>query len=526
MSIEILNLARSSQDDRSIDVALPVLAIECEATPPLENYLDAYEEAVLKLVSIGLSTKGIANTLNATESLVEEILDSLDRKKYAHKEAGKAWALTEDGEKYLKGIIEDRESENAQYGFMFVNTIKKEVLPYFLSGDLNRVPLYRGASLPEKLTVEGDEAQTFEEYIPKRTKLREAYLKYITNSDTSKQYAEGDLSFDEATDLFEGLDSFDEETTEEDVEDPTAEKQGLVRNMFIRALNRPPKRVYLAMKIILDPYCPGGYKVESPFDLNGIDNAYFLRQMQWLEAAGRTFLGEEPLDTFLTREIVKISPSVKVSDKDFSVFVLEKMPLLKINSSRFSRIYHDMERIYALMRSQKSLLEKENIVNNISRSVVESLYNSFFRGVGKSVLEDISKQAKDDLYQYNCENYGCKYYLQQITKKTKLNTSQLRWGFRLVSNSVGRIPSTHGNSILEKLINVIMLNYYYGTNETDAFLNSKDIQHMVELTDKLNQIRRKVSHDTDEKFEGKDYEYYMANVFELINGLLAAYRED
>lgn len=48
---------------------------------------------------------------------------------------------------------------------------------------------------------------------------------------------------------------------------------------------------------------------------------------------------------------------------------------------------------------------------------------------------------------------------------------------------------------------------------------------MYDLTDKLNKVRRKVSHDTDDPFEAKDYDFFMANVFTLINGLLEAYKE-
>ena len=82
MIIDILDMGRYNDDAQAIDVALPVLAIECEATPPMQNYLDAYEETVLKLVSIGLSTHGIAQTLKATESLIEEILSQLELKAY------------------------------------------------------------------------------------------------------------------------------------------------------------------------------------------------------------------------------------------------------------------------------------------------------------------------------------------------------------------------------------------------------------------------------------------------------------
>ena len=59
MNIDIVNMGKFAPNEKAINVALPVMAIECEATPPLENYLDAYEETVLKLVSVGLSTRGI-----------------------------------------------------------------------------------------------------------------------------------------------------------------------------------------------------------------------------------------------------------------------------------------------------------------------------------------------------------------------------------------------------------------------------------------------------------------------------------
>lgn len=46
------------------------------------------------------------------------------------------------------------------------------------------------------------------------------------------------------------------------------------------------------------------------------------------------------------------------------------------------------------------------------------------------------------------------------------------------------------------------------------------------MIDKLNRIRRKVSHDTDDRFTNDDYKFYMANVFNMINDLLEAFRED
>ncbi|MGV8027434.1 MAG: hypothetical protein GXX80_10525 [Thermotogaceae bacterium] len=521
MNIDILNMRRFSSDEKAIDVALAVMAIECEATPPLENHLDAYEETVLKLVSIGLSTHGIARTMNASESLIEEILAHLEMKEYVAKEIGKPWKLTGGGEKYLNGFISERESTNSQFGYMFINAIKKDVLPYFYQGDINQVSLFRGEQLPARLTISGDEAKTFKEIPVKRSRLRDAYKSYIKNVDTSRQYDEGEIDFDEATDQFEDLDAFDEEDVAilESVESD-AQKE-LQSNMFIRALKCPQKSIYLRMRLIIDPQYPGGYRAESPFDFSDIDNDYFLRQVQWLAATGTTFIGEEELNSYLTREIRKISPSYKSSDKDFSVFVLEKIPLLKIFSSKFPMVYEDMSRIYSLMQRQNSLLEKENIVNSISRSVVERLFNTFFRGLKKDVLYTVSRNARSDL-----DNRGCQSFIQLLTKNTEMDPCKITWGHKYVSSALGRLGRTHGNSIVEKFINVVVVDYYIGTKESRKLLSNKKIQRLYELADQLNQIRRKVSHDTDERFGPGDYEYYKENVFELINGLLEAFREE
>jgi hypothetical protein len=520
--VDILNMGRFETNERAIDVALPVMAIECEASPPMEKYLDAYEDTVLKLVSLGLSTHGISVTLNAAESLIEEILAHLEMKEYAAKEMGKPWKLTDNGEKYLDGSMSDRESKNSQFGYMFINAIKKDILPFFYQGDINQISLFRGERLPAKLTIRGDEGKTFEEVTVKRSKLRDAYKNYIKNSDTSKQYGEDEISLDEAVDLFEGLDVFDEEEDVTTLETAEADEQNEIKSkMFIRALNCPQKRIYLRMRIIIDPQYPGGYRAESPFDYNGIDNNYFLRQVQWLAASGYTWIEEEELNTYLTREIKKISPSYKSSDKDFSVFVLEKIPLLKLYKNKFPMIYDDMSRIYSLMQRQNSLLEKENIVNNISRSVVEGLFNAFFRGLEQGTLEMVSKNAKSDL-----DYQGCKAFVKQLTQKNQMDSYNIKWSHNYVKGALGRLTYTHGNSIVEKFINVLAVNYYIGTQESRRFLSNKKIQRLYELTDQLNQIRRKVSHDTDERFEPRDYELYMSNVFELINGLLEAFREE
>ncbi len=528
MSVDILNMRKFDADEQAIDVALPVFAIECEATPPLENYLDAYEETVLKFVALGLSSNGISKTLNATVSLIEEILSHLEVKEYVEREIGKPWKLTVDGENYLNGEIRERASSESQYGYMFINAIKKEVLPFFYAGDIGKISLFRGASLPLRLTIEDDENKTFAPIAVKHARLKKAYKAYFRNLKIFTDCEEGEITTEEAIDLFADLDSFEEETEENEKAEEVSENKeatknhGLSGNMFIRALNKKPKKLYLRMRLIIDPSYPGGYKAESPFDFGGIDNNFFLRQMQWLEQSDNAYIDGEILQDFLQKEICKLSPSYKTADKDFRVFVLERIPLLKLYRSRFPYIYEDMERIYSLIQRQHSLLEKENIVNNLARCVVEGLFNSYFRFIGQAKLTQIRQKALEDV-----KTYGDIAYKKRICSNVHLNEDTLQWvSKKYISTILTRLNNTYGNSIMEKFINMLVIEYHLSETQMHRFLFQKNIGQKYSLIDKLNRIRRKVSHDTDDRFTNDDYEFYTANVFGLINDLLEAFRED
>lgn len=543
MSIDILQMRGYVKNDRAIAVALPVIAVECEATPPIPGYMDAYETAVLKFVDIGLSARGIARAMNAAERLIESVMIRLQEKGYLEKESRKPWYLTTKGIKYLSnGEDTERAMNCSQYGYMFINAISKDVFPFFLEGDINQVALFSGKSMPYRLTDGGDEKRTFSEIKVEgsrfKSQLRTAYKQFCKIREKKHHLDEGDISYDEAVksveddDLFlkpdpaEDFDSFDEAELDEPEIETMASSEQKMKNkltaaMFVRPLKNSKKNMYLHMRIIIDPGEPSGYKVESPFKLGDIDNGYFLRQVQWLAAYGKTKIGDENLKPFIEREIKKISPSYQNREKAFEIFVLEKLPLLKSQRNMHGNMYGDMVRIYSLMKNQPSLLEKENIVGNISRSVLECLYNGFFKKIDGQRRKSISNQARADL-----KALGTKEYIQSMLKKTRLDPGKINWSPGFMNNVIGRLETTKGNSTLEKFINITVINYYIGTVETDKLLNSENIQEIYEYTDELNQIRRKVSHDTDDRFEERDYERFMAKVFKLVNWLLEVYREE
>lgn len=530
MSIDILNMRRFEENAHAIDVALPVLAVECEATPPLENYLDAYEEAVLRLVALGLSTHGIANTLHATESLIEEILSHLEEKQYAYREIGKPWKLTADGEKYQNGEVEERASKESQYGYMFVNAIKKEVLPFFYQGDVGQISLFRGKPLPLKLTLGGDEEETFSPIQIKQAKLKKAYKAYFRNQRTIAGFDEDEIAREEAEDLFSNVEAFDE-GFEDELEASAGHQTGeLSGNMFIRELNKERKKLYLRMRMVIDSQAPGGYRAESPFPLNGLDDRFFLRQIQWLEQSGSAYLADKALSDFLQKEIHKISPSLKPVEEDFSVFLLKRMPLLKSCRTKVPYVYDDLERIYySLMPNHSSLVEQENIVNNLARRVLEGLFNAYFRSIGSSELKRVQEKVFkniDDINSYGDER-DYRDYKKRICRTAGLQEDTLRKvDPKYLKGIVDRLSRSYGNSIREKLINMLVLEYYLGDAQIHRFFSQNNLNQTYRLIGKLNHIRNKVSHDTDEKFEYSDYDFYMANVFVLANYLLEGLRED
>lgn len=524
MSIEILNMGRFSADEHAIDIALPVLAIECEASPPVEKYLDAYEEAVLNLLSLKLSANGIAHTLCATESLVGDILFRLQVKQYVAKETGQPWKLTEDGEKYLSGMVTERASSESQYGYMFINAIKKEILPFFYQGDVGKISLFRGGKLPLKLTVEGDEQRTFVPPKIRQFALRKAYQTFVRNLETVGECKEGAITEEEAHDRFADLESFDEIAEEEEISSADAQTGKQEKNKLIRVSGKPAKRFYLHMRMIMDPCYPGGYRAESPFDLRGMDNGYFLRQLQWLAQSESAYLGGERFQDFLGREICKLRPPGKGEKEDFRVFVMRNIPLLHRLRSRFPNVYEDMERIHDLMERQSGLLERENIVSALSRNVLERLFNAYFRQIGPDALELVRQRAIEDM-----ATSTIKIERSDICVKAGLREDALEWVQPSYLRSIlNKLPDKHGNSVLEKFINMLVVSYYgVGAQTISRFLGQPDIDGKYHALFELNRIRNKVSHDnTDDPFTDRDYDIYMGHIFGMVNQLLKPFGEE
>jgi hypothetical protein len=530
VNIEIVKLRDFSPNKNSVDVAFPVFALECEVHSPIENGLDAYETAALKLISINLSAKGIADTLNVTLSLAEQFLSNLNAKKYIAKKFGTPWEITEDGSKYLSGILEERLSDNSKFGYIFVSAIRKDVLQYFYEGDTGKITRSDVAVVKNKITLhnnENEEAVFESGELIKGWKLEQAYRRYLQNRKLENRLKNEGTSIEEAQADYTALESVDEADYDEPA--PLVEKISTDRpgggKVLVRRLKREPVKLYLQMRLVFSPELSGGFTVESPLDLSGIDNEFFLRQVQWMRDYGKVFFKNEKLSAFLKREAVKFGKGIPDDKKDKSVFILERLPLLAAEKERYREIYSDVGEIYELMHSGAPAL-KNAVINDYHTRLLEALFYHLFNTVQNkdTMLQKIKKEALAEL-----KFKGEKYAIKSMTQNIGLNTDDL-FGNDIFKNAVSRLDSpSRGNSLKEKLINLLVIYYYQSPAPIKKFIVLPELKRCVDIIRKLDDIRNRAAHyreNTPREITEENYNYYTEHVFNVAKRLLESLKEE
>jgi hypothetical protein len=528
MSIETLNLRnlRDKNPGNVIDAAFPVLAYECEVSIPVDKKIDAYEEAVLRFLSIGVSKKSIQKTLNITESLCGSIFSSLEVRGYIEQFAN-SYKLTQIADNALNGIEADDTETESKFGYIFVSAIKKEPLWYFHEGDIFNIPRSDVELTKEEkqITKEKNENKSFEDFdIPpwRIEKAFSTYCRIVGIMENLEKRGKGHKSDETAAELFAGIESDLSEADyleDDDTKDNAAEKSSTAsKKLKVRKLDRPTKKLYLQMRIIFDPSVPGGFLVESPFDFYGNDNELFLRQIQWMSNQKDVFIGEVNFSQFLNNEVNKLLPG-RISEADSGVIITNKLPILNVEKYRYKQMYDDTSEIIRSMKQKNlSLLRKEDIVGDFSRKLIEHLMNRLFRTVPEESRKKTSTQA---FYDFTCKGDRQKDMTDKFAKIIKVDRNVLP-SEKDIFAAIKRIKHSFGNSTYEKLLNLIVFQYYKPSQQIRRFFQSDGIEEYIKMVKKLNDIRNPVSHDTDRRFTEADYEYYTNHVFYVANRLLEA----
>lgn len=555
MKYDILNIADVRKTDRSFLVAMPALAYESEVHPLLEGELDAYEEAVLKFVSVGLSTAGIAHVMNASESLIDEVLSNLECNKMVKKTAGSPWTLDNDGEEYLKGQVRERPSDDSMYGYFFVNPIKRDVMPFFHYGDLGRATLFNQGKQNEGepillITRENDLDSTFEDFQHLRNyDVEKAYFSYVkcdriltrrVNNEITLEEAKSEVAAIEAFESqFDDLDSLDEEdfevipVSEEKVEKVEPLKSFGNKTIIRLMRGKPginPKKVFLTMRVVIDPSTSEGFRVTSPFNMKGIDEMYYLRQMLWLMGQSdvriRRINDEESegksLKDFMNHEILQLCRSFNTDKLNFVHFAQREMPHLVANQNRFRKLYDILAGEYGLMQRNPDPRSQKNIIRDLGSDVVESLLNHFFRETDSIEMRNVINQAVREL-----EQRGGESFLRQMLSKTFMSDSDVAsWNTKNLDKPIRNMVRSHGNGAWEKLVNILVLNYYNPTEFTKRLLEADNISVMVRRIGTLNRVRNLVTHTKTGAnariFGQQDYQEYKDNIFAFVDGVVAA----
>ncbi len=520
MNIDYLKLGHFEQSNDSIDIALPVLAYECELKEPLENELDAYEEAALKYVSIGLAERGIASGLNINEGLSGQILSKLISLNYITKIKGIGYKMSESGEKYLQGVREEKFNSNSKYGYMFVSAIKKDVFPYFFEGDIGNIERTNGKMDELRVLVDRNEEKTFYHgNAPKLWRLEQAYKDYLRMCKDVEKVAKHEEPIEKVQDKYADYDSFEEidyEEMEETIVEEKTHGSALMTDAFIRPLKKNPIFIYLKMQIVVSPNVVGGYSIRSPLDLKEVDKEFFLRQIQWLQGNDDVYFQGRQFGRVVETEITKLCGSLQMKDKDASVFILERIPALAKNEQEYSIIFNKFTEVYAMMNQQLTQLNREIIVRELNKIFGEQLLNKILRAIDENERKLITNSAMNDIREMGEEQ------IKIISKHANISRELLPQKSTIIS-TIKRLPHTCGNSLLEKFINIIIVNYYSSSPVTKNLIHIEKIDEFVTTICNLNKIRNKAVHDHEEgEMTRNEYEYYIANIVNVANKVIDA----
>lgn len=538
MSADVLIFSEGRDDEQrqSYNVLLPVYAVECEAHPPVETELDAYEEAVLKFLNIDLPPASIRDAINVTQGMLDTILSQLAQRGYAERKKNIGWVITEAGQRYLKNEqTEELVSKNSEHGYMFVSALRKDILCYFHKGPIDKIRVRQSTPNDHTLRRNGNEQETFTGISVSSRQLGRVYAAWrklddrLAANDRSEQRKESvEESHIIAEQLFADLESYDEvdetplpervDTLRDgcNIEDLGEVKED--RKRYIRKLETPHKRFYIQICLIFDPSKLNGYDTESPFSrLGGIDTPWFLRQIQWMARSEGITLDNTPLREFLDRECVKFGGTAPLKEKDVSVHMLQVIPRLKYHQELFPALYNIYPELYSLQQRASSILEKESVVTQFCTKLLEPLFNMIFKTVPESTLRRIRAQIRRD-DQAGDANLVC----QRIENATGVSMAALGWNVGMVMTAIGRLERTHGNSTLEKAINLLTLYACAPSPNVRRYIEAEDLSNHLMKVGQLNDIRRSVSHDTNHRFNEHDYNQFMQIVYPIADRLLLA----
>ncbi len=538
MSADVLIFSEGRDDEQrqSYNVLLPVYAVECEAHPPVETELDAYEEAVLKFLNIDLPPASIRDAINVTQGMLDTILSQLAQSGYAERKKNIGWVITEAGQRYLKNEqTEELVSKNSEHGYMFVSALRKDILCYFHKGPIDKIQVRQSTPNDHTLRRNGNEQETFTGISVSSRQLGRVYAAWrklddrlAANDRSEKRKESVEESHIIAEQLFADLESYDEvdetplpervDTLRDgcNIEDLGEVKED--RKRYIRKLETPHKCFYIQICLIFDHSKLNGYDTESPFSrLGGIDTPWFLRQIQWMARSEGITLDNTPLREFLDRECVKFGGTAPLKEKDVSVHMLQVIPRLKYHQEMFPALYNIYPELYSLQQRASSILEKESVVTQFCTKLLEPLFNMIFRTVPESTLRRIRAQIRRD-DQAGDANLVC----QRIENATGVSMAALGWNVGMVMTAIGRLERTHGNSTLEKAINLLTLYACAPSPNVRRYIEAEDLSNHLMKVGQLNDIRRSVSHDTNHRFNEHDYNQFMQIVYPIADRLLLA----
>lgn len=479
---------------RVIELAIPVEICECSAHKISEKSLDPLAEAILGLISIGISSDAeIAKVLNIGIDLIKLIKKSiLLNHLYLENDCKR---ITEAGKQYLhKGEGSEYQTEKV-FGNMFVSLADREVMPYFLEG---KIPSNR--FLPNDICkiMSNDEdklvIQDLTKWSPKFIKAYKLYAKINRYSDDDSK---NEIEF--AEDEFHDVLYHDVKEKDESIvtfAESESEKNSASEDNLIKLLNTTHKQIYLKTKLIFKRENPETFVVVSPFEKN--TTSWFTKRIMWLKENNVKVICENNKEILLKDLLDDITQEFfiefpELQEGNFDYWLSMEHPNLKRIKCRDN-----------LINSFKELFNLNNLYDNgkqvgesmvIMRAYVllETIFNNYIYLIPNrrlmldkcSIIYSGANRAKEIFNKFGIENCAA-------ARGKKLDN--------LLMNLLNFSDRRVGDSIIDRYFFLTLEAYFIGLN---PFKNILDM-YGSSLTDKLDYIfiiRSKYGAHNDEIIE-------------------------
>jgi len=499
----------------SLEIAWPVDIYECLSSKVIPRELDPLAETVLRLISIGYtSKKELARTLAISGQLVEQIMANLvEERKYI---ATDGLRLTDKGQSYLSTGTTEPCSDEKVFGHMFYSIPNKELMPAFYPGQLpNSIWIDDGI-----WAIQCQSSEPLDRFCPQFSQAYKQYAMIARNQANDQESEYHFIRSDLEEVPFEGI----EDTSGENASaDSGIESQS---QKYVRVLDSARRRAFIKTRILFSREDPEKFAVQSPFRKNV--TTWYTSKILWMRENWVSVQGTQDQQCLLDVLLQKTADRFYVEfpelrSTDFPLWVRIEYPNLNKIKLLAEMVETSFKKVFNLItlydHGQK--VSKNDIITAYSR-LLETLFNNYIYMVknGHKIPDQLPQNDKaarsriSTIFSHfnidSCRATQNNLYRQLSKMRRPANT--IRW-----------------ISILDRYFFLVLEAYFYGQTPFRKILRNEAGPGFIRVLDNLIDIRNRYgphsSGTVEPEVPEEIFDQYKTEMLWAINLLLDAIYE-